>query len=133
MSWRQIRSAGSSLPDIVHDLIEQQQRQHAELGVEDINDLEQARVDFDGIAFTDSYAATLNGTESDADNIAYTDDHDGLARNRIFRLCGGDSTTFSIAGAPAGAKHKSGDGYVGDGNFGNTECAVVGHCAMGGP
>ncbi|MGI0012792.1 MAG: hypothetical protein ACREBU_05010 [Nitrososphaera sp.] len=132
MSWRQIRSSGG-LTDVIKAMIEEQQRQQAESGVEDINDLEQARVDFDGIAYTDSHTATLNGTESDSDAIAYTDNHDGIVRNRIFRLCGGDSTTFTIAGAPAGAKHKSGDGYVGDGNFGNTECAIVGHCVMGGP
>lgn len=132
MSWRQIRRSGG-LPDIVKGMIEEQQRQQAESGIEDINDLEQARVDFDGIVYTDTGTGTLNGTESDTDNIASSDSEEGKAKTRSFRMAGGDSTTFTIASAPAAAKQKSGDGYVGDGAFSNCECAIVGHCVLGGP
>ncbi len=131
-AWRQIRSTGG-LNDVVKSLIEEQQRQQAELGVEDINDLEQARVDFDGIAYTDTHTATLNGTESDTDTIDYTDADEPSSRGRIFRMCGGDSTSFVIANAPAGAKYKTGDTFSRDGCFGRNESAVIGHCAMGGP
>jgi hypothetical protein len=132
MSWRQIRRTGG-LPDIVKGMIEEQQRQQAESGIEDINDLEQARVDFDAIAYTDTGTGTLSGTESDTDTMSYTDNYDGHERNSIFRLCGGDATSFTIAGAPAGAKHKTGDTLSKDGCFGRNEAAIVGHCVMGGP
>jgi hypothetical protein len=132
MSWRQIRRTGG-LPDIVKGMIEEQQRQQAESGIEDINDLEQARVDFDAIAYTDTGTGTLDGTESDTDTIDYSDNDEPMSRGRIFRLCGGDATSFTIAGALSGAKHKSGDTLSKDGCFGRNEAAIVGHCVMGGP
>lgn len=131
MSWRQIRSSGG-LTDVIKAMIEEQQRQQAEAGVEDINDLEQARVDFDGIAYTDTGTPTLNGTESDTDTIAYTDIEEGGIRGPKFRLCGGDGTSFIIANAPTGNKAKTGDTYIGNGGFASSEAAVVGHCQFAG-
>jgi hypothetical protein len=114
-------------------MIEEQQRQQAESGIEDINDLEQARVDFDAIVYGDLGTGNLNGTESDTDTINYDDSSEPTDKDRIFRLCGGDATSFTIADAPAGAKHKTGDTLSKDGCFGRNEAAVIGHCVMGGP
>jgi hypothetical protein len=133
MSWAQIRRTGG-LDDIVKAMIEQQQRLEAERGVEDVNDLEQARVDFDSIAYADSYTATLNGTESDTDAIAYADVDEPSSRGRIFRLAGGDAITFAISNAPSSMKQKTGDTFSKVGCFGSaSEAAVIGHCVIGGP
>jgi hypothetical protein len=128
MSWRQIRNTGG-LNDIVKGLIDAQQRQQAEQGVEDINDLEQARVDFDGIAYTDTHTATLNGTEGDTDTVAYDDTESGRTVGPKFRLCGGEGMTYFIANAPSANRAKSYDTQVASpgGESGN-ERAIVGFC-----
>jgi len=124
--WALIRSGGGTDAEI-KALQAAQERAESESSVEDTDEIRMARVDYDELTMQAPAAdqkMTL-GDRIDTDQVNLDDNAvDGQrVGTPLFRFCGGDATTYVVSGGQA----KNGDGYSGNGAFGNSECLVTGH------
>ena len=130
--WTQLRSGGGTDADI-RALQASQERLEAESSLEDTDELTMGRVDYDEMALSMNPAdqtAKLDGDKTDTDTLGLQGDAlDGpTIAPPVFRLAGGDATTYQVNDLPAGKPAKTGDKM--DGIFTQGQPWCFGFCQV---